>query len=57
MPRDFLEEIIAERTRRNPEFPRLLQEAEIRHKAARKLSAQREKAGLKMRRVIGIDAP
>ncbi|MBM4380738.1 MAG: helix-turn-helix transcriptional regulator [Deltaproteobacteria bacterium] len=46
MPKDFLDELIAERTRKNPEFPRLVREAEIRHKAARKLTAQRERAGL-----------
>jgi len=46
MPKDFLEEIIKERTRRNPEFPRLVEEAGVRRSAARKLSAQREKEGL-----------
>jgi len=46
MPKDFLDELIEERTRRNPEFPRLVREAEIRHRTARKLSAQRQKAGL-----------
>jgi ribosome-binding protein aMBF1 (putative translation factor) len=46
MPKDFLDEIIEERTRRNPEFPRLMDEAIFRRKNARKLSAQRQKAGL-----------
>ncbi|MEN9799301.1 MAG: hypothetical protein RL653_2997 [Pseudomonadota bacterium] len=46
MARDFLDEMIAERTRRDPDFPRRVDEALIRRKAARKLSAQREKAGL-----------
>jgi ribosome-binding protein aMBF1 (putative translation factor) len=46
MAKDFLDELIAERSRRNPDFPRLMEEALFRRRAARKLSAQREKAGL-----------
>ncbi len=44
--RDFLDEIIEESTRRDPEFPRLMKEAEVRHKNARRLAAAREKKGL-----------
>ena len=32
---DFLDEIIAERTKRNPDFPRLVEEALLRRRAAR----------------------
>ena len=37
MAKDFLEEIIAERTRQNPEFRQRVAEAELRRKIARKL--------------------
>jgi len=46
MAKDFLEEIVSERTRRNPEFPSLVKEAEARRKFARKLAAFREKSSL-----------
>jgi DNA-binding transcriptional regulator YiaG len=46
MARDFVDEIVAARTKRNPQFPRLVDEAEFRRKAARELAAQREKLGL-----------
>jgi DNA-binding transcriptional regulator YiaG len=46
MVRDFVAEIVADRTRRNPEFPRLLKEAEDRLALARKLAAMREKKRL-----------
>ena len=46
MARDFLDEIVAARTARNPGFPRLVEEAEFRRKAARQLAAQREKLEL-----------
>ena len=46
MPKDFVAEIVADRTRRNPEFPRLLKEAEDRLALARKLAAMREKKRL-----------
>ena len=45
MAKDFLKEIVDERTRRNPEFPSLVAEAEARRKLARKLTALREKIG------------
>ncbi len=38
MAKDFLAEIVAERTRRNPEFPDLVAEAGARRALARKLS-------------------
>lgn len=46
MAKDFVAEIVADRTRRNPEFPRLLKEAEDRLALARKLAAMREKKRL-----------
>jgi DNA-binding transcriptional regulator YiaG len=46
MPKDFVDEIVKERTRKNPVFPRLVAEAEARRKLARKLAALREKKEL-----------
>jgi len=46
MPRDFLDEIVAERTAKNREFPRLVGEAEARRKTARFLTAIRERLGV-----------
>lgn len=46
MAKDFLAEIVTERTRRNPEFPGLVAEAETRRKLARKLAVLREKKAL-----------
>ena len=46
MAKDFLAEIVDSRTRRNPEFPGLVAEAEVRRKLARKLTALREKKAL-----------
>lgn len=46
MAKNFLGEVINERTRRNPEFPRLVAEAEARRKVARRLAALREKKKL-----------
>jgi DNA-binding transcriptional regulator YiaG len=46
MAKDFLDEIVAERTRGNPKFPDLVAEAEARRKLARKLAALREKKAL-----------
>ncbi len=46
MAKDFLDEIVANRTARNPAFLRMVEEAEFRRKAARHLAAQREKLGL-----------
>jgi ribosome-binding protein aMBF1 (putative translation factor) len=42
MAKDFLTEIVDERTRRNPAFPNLVAEAEARRKLARKLASLRE---------------
>jgi ribosome-binding protein aMBF1 (putative translation factor) len=44
--KDLVDEIVDERSRRDPEFKRLLAEAEARRRLARKLAAQREAAGL-----------
>jgi DNA-binding transcriptional regulator YiaG len=46
MAKDFLKEIVDERTRRNPEFPFLVAEADARRKLARKLTSLREKKSL-----------
>lgn len=46
MAKDFLREIVEERTRSNPAFPHLVAEAEERRKLARKLAALREKKDL-----------
>jgi len=46
MAKDFLDEIIDQRTRKNPAFPELVREAEARRKLARKLAALREKKSL-----------
>lgn len=43
MVKDFLSEIVAERTRKNPAFPHMVAEAEVRRKLARKLATLREK--------------
>lgn len=43
---DFLDEIEAERTAKNPKFPRLVAEALWRRKLARKLTKMREKRAL-----------
>ena len=43
---DFLDEVVSERTRKNPAFPRLVAEAEARRKFARRLAALREKKEL-----------
>ena len=44
--KDFLEEIVTKRTRKNAAFPRLVAEAEVRRRLARKLAALREKKSL-----------
>lgn len=46
MAKDFLEELVAERTARNPDFPSLVDEAAERRKLARKLAAIREKRSM-----------
>src|SRR5260221_12574071 len=46
MAKDFLDEIIAQRTRKNPRFPDLVAEAERRGAIARTLAAKRTNAGL-----------
>jgi DNA-binding transcriptional regulator YiaG len=46
MAQDFLAEIVTERSRRNPEFRKLVAEAEERRRLARKLAALREKKHL-----------
>jgi DNA-binding transcriptional regulator YiaG len=46
MAKDLVKEIVDERTRRNPEFPSLVTEAEARRKLARKLTALRKRKAL-----------
>jgi hypothetical protein len=44
--KDFLDEIIEERTERNPEFPQLVEAAARRREFLRKLAAHRQAKGL-----------
>ena len=44
--KDFLDEIVSERTARNPHFPELVAEAERRRELARALAAKRERLGV-----------
>lgn len=44
--RDFLDEVIDERRAKNPEFSRLVAEADERRKIAHRLAKKREKFGL-----------
>jgi ribosome-binding protein aMBF1 (putative translation factor) len=44
--RDFLDEIVDERNRRNPEFPDLVEAALRRRQLLRELATRREKLGL-----------
>jgi hypothetical protein len=46
MPKDFLDEVIAARSKKNPRFPDLVAEAERRRALARDLAARRASAGL-----------
>ncbi len=46
MPRDFLDEVIAARSKKNPRFTDLVAEAERRRALARELAARRTSAGL-----------
>ena len=46
MAKDFLAEIVDERTAKNPAFPKLVAEAEERRKLAKMLAAMREKKNL-----------
>jgi len=44
--KDFLEELIAERTARNPAFPAMVEAAKERRRMLRELVAERERQGL-----------
>jgi ribosome-binding protein aMBF1 (putative translation factor) len=46
MAKDFVDEIIDERTRRNPRFPQLVAEAERRRALARQFADERHAKGL-----------
>jgi ribosome-binding protein aMBF1 (putative translation factor) len=46
MARDFVAELISERSKKNPQFPNLVAEAERRRVFARALAASRERLGL-----------
>lgn len=45
MPGDFLDEMIAKRVKRNPEFPKLIEAARRRRESLSALADQREQAG------------
>lgn len=51
---DFLTEIVAERTARNPEFPGLVEAALRRRELLRELATQREKLGLSQTAVAAM---
>jgi len=46
MRKDFLDEVIAARSKKNPRFPDLVAEAERRRALARELARRRTRAGL-----------
>jgi ribosome-binding protein aMBF1 (putative translation factor) len=46
MVRDFVAELISERSKKNPQFPNLVAEAERRRAFARALASNRERLGL-----------
>lgn len=46
MAKGFISEMVSARSKKNPQFPRLLAEAEYRRKVAKRLTAKREKKGL-----------
>ena len=46
MAKDFLKEMVAARSAKNRQFPRLVAEAEYRRKVAKRLASKREKRGL-----------
>lgn len=46
MAKDFLDEIVSERTARNADFPRLVEEAAERRRRLRRLAAMRSEARL-----------
>lgn len=48
---DFLDELIAEGTKRNPQFPQMVDAAYDRRRLLRKLRRKREEAGLTQREV------
>lgn len=51
---DFLTEIVAERTTRNPDFPGLVEAAVRRRKLLRELGAQRERLGFSQTAVAAV---
>ena len=52
--KDFLTEIIAERTARNPDFPGLVEAATRRRELLRELGARREELGLTQTAVAAV---
>jgi ribosome-binding protein aMBF1 (putative translation factor) len=54
MNQDFLTEIVAERTARNPDFPGLVEAASRRRELLRELAAQRERLGLSQTAVAAV---
>ncbi len=54
MPRDLLDEIMAERTAKNPRFPELAEAAYQRRKLARELAEKRESLGASQTAVAAL---
>jgi DNA-binding transcriptional regulator YiaG len=54
MTKDFVDELIAQRTRKNVRFPDLVAEAEHRRALARELAARRSGAGLSQTLVAAL---
>jgi transcriptional regulator with XRE-family HTH domain len=52
--KDFLTEIVAERTARNPDFPGLVEAARRRRELLKQLGSQREKLGLSQTAVAAV---
>ncbi|MGK2877783.1 MAG: helix-turn-helix domain-containing protein [Solirubrobacterales bacterium] len=50
-PRDFLEEVVAERTTRNPEFPSMVEQAQARRALLRELAEVRQSLELSQTQV------
>jgi ribosome-binding protein aMBF1 (putative translation factor) len=46
MPKDFLDEVVRERAKRNPEFPKMVDAALRARRLVRSLAARRQKLGL-----------
>jgi len=54
MKKDFLDKVIAERTKKNPNFPALVEASLRRRQFLRHLAAEREKMGLSQTTVAAL---